>query len=162
VLVGLLSAICYLLSAVCYLLSAICYISNIQVYRAYEFSPFDLAILFSFCNKGKGEAKFETEEFKSSARDSASTLDFIVGSLGPDIDLLYTELIDMGNRSGAMSKIRPEHWNLLRTSLFSALETALGDAVFSEKVRQCWTEVFEAITNAMIKVLRPTRRRSIM
>lgn len=103
---------------------------------------------------------FQSKEFRESARECSSTLDFIVTSLGPDMDMLFTQLVEMGHDSGLFGKIRPEHWTLLEQSLMSALESTLGER-FDENTKASWERVFGAISSTIIKVLRPSRRRSV-
>ena len=110
--------------------------------------------------KSKDEKVYQSDEFKACACECASTLDFIVSSLGPDMDMLFAQLMEMGHDAGLFTKIRPEHWRLLEQSLISALEQSLGDR-FDSNTRTSWERVFDAVSSAIIKVLRPSRRRSI-
>jgi hypothetical protein len=119
--------------------------------------PFAVAVFLPF---KRDEKTYQSPEFKASACECASTLDFIVSSLGPDMDMLFSQLMEMGHEAGLFSKIRPEHWRVLEQSLLSALEDTLGDK-FDNNTRASWERVFDAISSAIIKVLRPSRRRSI-
>jgi hypothetical protein len=121
--------------------------------------PFVVAVFFPLFG-ARGEEVFQSKEFRESARECSSTLDFIVTSLGPDMDMLFTQLVEMGHDSGLFGKIRPEHWTLLEQSLMSALESTLGER-FDENTKASWERVFGAISSTIIKVLRPSRRRSV-
>ncbi|GKY90912.1 hypothetical protein MPSEU_000065200 [Mayamaea pseudoterrestris] len=129
-----------------------------MIRRSLELDPFAVAVFLPFGTKG--DKMYESPQFKASARECASTLDFIVCSLGPDMDMLFSQLMEMGNEAGLFAKIRPEHWRVLEQSMMSALEQTLGDK-FDANTRASWERVFDAVSSAIIKVIRPSRRRSI-
>lgn len=126
--------------------------------RAIEVSHDSLKLFFPFI--AKGDKMYDTKEFKDTAKQCASTLDFIVMSLGPDLDLLYNELINMAVDNGLSKKLRPEHWKTMRESLMFALEQSLGSG-WVGTTKAAWEEVYDTISAAMSKAFRPSRRASI-
>lgn len=102
---------------------------------------------------------YASDEFKRSARECSNTLDFVVTSIGPDMDVLFGQLIDMVTSSDLFGRLRPEHWNVFRESLLFSLKDTLGDR-FDDKARASWEKVFDSISAAMKKFLRPSRRAS--
>jgi hypothetical protein len=134
------------------------YVLLLLLDRSYELNPVSLALFFSFARKGN--EMFSTPEFKCAARECSSTLDFIVSSLGPDLDVLFAQLLEMGTGSPGFHQLRPEHWGVFRQALLFALEKRLGDR-FDDEQRKAWHKVFDHISGAMIKVLRPSRRASM-
>lgn len=136
-----------------------CFDVLISPRRSLELDPFAASAFFPFAIKD--ESVFTTSQFQEYACECASTIDFIVGSLGPDMDMLLQQLMEMGTDSGLFVKMRPEHWRVLEQALLAALEAILGDR-FDDKARASWKRIFDSISSAIIKVLRPSRRRSVI
>jgi len=103
---------------------------------------------------------FECTEFLDYSKECVSTLDFVVTSIGPDMDILFTQLLEIVQSSDCFAKLRPEHWDMAGQVIITSLEATLGSK-FDKVSRDSWMHVYNSITSSMIKVLRPSRRRSI-
>lgn len=103
---------------------------------------------------------FESKEFVSAAKECASTIDFVVTSVGPDMDILFAQLCEMATETQNFYKVRPEHWTVLGQSLIDAMEKSL-DTEFDDEARDAWVQVFDHISAAMIKFFKPSRRASM-
>lgn len=76
-------------------------------------------------------------------------IDSTFGLLGPDAELLESFLSELGQRHHQMG-VKPKHFDLLGEVLQSELRAIL-DKNWSSQIEQAWSEVFNAITNCIVK-----------
>jgi len=74
-------------------------------------------------------------------------IDFAVGFLGPDLELLQNDLVSLGKRHKAYGVI-PRHLFSMEHAVIYALEEMLGDN-FPKEDRRAWELVFQMIIKAM-------------
>lgn len=74
-------------------------------------------------------------------------IEFIVCFIGPDVAVLYDDLIYLGARHKAYG-LKPRNLFSLEHSLFYAMEELLEDT-FTREERRAWEEVFQMIIEAM-------------
>src|SRR3569832_2526068 len=108
-----------------------------------ELSPLSVAMFFPFGSKG--DKMYGCKEFQDCSKECLSTLDFVVTSIGPDMDILFTHLMDIATSCECFGKLRPEHWTVIGQVLISSLEDTLGSR-FDETARDSWTQVYESIS----------------
>jgi len=125
---------------------------------AFKLSPLSVSLFYPYWVKG--EKMIETKDFAEGCRNVSSTLDFVVASLGPDMDMLVGQIIEIGTENGTFARARPEHLRIVKESIMSALDNALGEQL-DEPVRGCWVTVIERISEALRPVLKPSRRASM-
>jgi hypothetical protein len=117
-------------------------------------APLSFSLLFPFGTLG--EEMFQSAEFQDAVRTCTYTLDFAVSSLGPDLDVLFGQLVEICLEYENFSRVRSCHWAVMETALISALEETLGDR-FDTETKDAWVSVFSAISQEMIAVIKPRK-----
>merc|ERR1711907_810789 len=65
-------------------------------------------------------------------------------------DMLRSILLDVGETHRSKKKVKPEYFPVLGECLLECLEETLGPKIFSEKAKQCWTNVYQALAQVMV------------
>lgn len=95
----------------------------------------------------------ESKSYKECMSETVQILDFIVDSLGTDIDLLQFQLNDIITERKSMKRVRPEHWGIMGKALLSTLKEKLGDK-FDRECRESWDYAFDSISEMMIDAMK--------
>lgn len=114
--------------------------------RLFELHP-RTKIVFGY-DKGEEEGQISAQVH---AKAFASLIDSIFQMLGPDIDFTEEILIQVGRKHKAVG-VSPSYIPFMGEALIYALEKSLGTAL-TEEQRNSWHEVFESISNVIIKAL---------
>lgn len=86
-------------------------------------------------------------QFQESAIGVGHKIDFLVGALGTDVELIDCEMAEMTRKYGdKVKRVRPEHWKLMSAALVSTLEETLGEARFDKECRESWETAFDALS----------------
>jgi hypothetical protein len=78
-------------------------------------------------------------------------LDIAVGFLGPDLEPIESQLVELGRRHGAHG-CKPKHWHMVEEALFHVFEVALGEK-FTPEIQMCWEILFNFLGYHMIQGL---------
>merc|ERR1711907_716413 len=65
-------------------------------------------------------------------------------------DMLRSILLDVGETHRSKKKVKPEYFPVLGECLLECLEETLGPKIFSEKAKQCWMNVYQALAQVMV------------
>mmetsp|Transcript_13558 Transcript_13558/g.25878 ORF Transcript_13558/g.25878 Transcript_13558/m.25878 type:complete len:156 (-) Transcript_13558:105-572(-) len=78
--------------------------------------------------------------------------DSVLQLLGPDVEFIEEILYSVGKRHSKMG-VCPGYFPYLGTALFYALEETLGPSNWSPEDQTAWEEVYEMISNEMVKAI---------
>jgi hemoglobin-like flavoprotein len=97
------------------------------------------------------------EPDKQHAQLFGTMMDLIVHMLGPDLDPLTEELMELGERH-AKYGVTSKHYPILGEALMKTLFEFLGEKGF---VAECWMHLYRYISLVMIRGARRVRRQQI-
>ena len=78
-------------------------------------------------------------------------VDIALSYLGPDLEPLEVQLVDLGSRHVA-KHCKPKHWPMVGVALFHTLEQLLGDK-FTKEIQDCWVTLYNFLGYHMIRGL---------
>ena len=78
-------------------------------------------------------------------------LDIVLSYLGPDLEPLEDQLVELGARHVAR-QCKPWHWPMVGVALFHTLEQVLGDK-FTKEIQDCWVILYNFLGYHMIRGL---------
>ena len=116
--------------------------------KVFQKAPLSLTLLFSFGTEG--DKMYSTSAFQETCDESASVLDFVITSLGADMDIVKMQLMEIAEQHKGFENIRPEHWIILGKALIEALEETLGDK-FEASTKSCWASAFDSVSTMMME-----------
>merc|ERR1711907_468896 len=93
---------------------------------------------------------YQSRPFVAHAKAFVHILDKAFDMLGPNVDMLRSILLDVGETHRSKKKVKPEYFPVLGECLLECLEETLGPKIFSEKAKQCWTNVYQALAQVMV------------
>merc|ERR1711907_550906 len=93
---------------------------------------------------------YQSRPFVAHAKAFVHILDKAFDMLGPNVDMLRSILLDVGEMHRSKKKVKPEYFPVLGECLLECLEETLGPKIFSEKAKQCWTNVYQALAQVMV------------
>jgi hemoglobin-like flavoprotein len=70
--------------------------------------------------------------------------------LGPDIEMLTDILLELGKKHVSYG-VKPEYFPSMGKSLIMAIEKTLGKDNFDADTKDCWVEVYGALSYDMIR-----------
>jgi hemoglobin-like flavoprotein len=118
------------------------------VYRLFRLAPLSLTLLFPF--GVEGDKMYDTPAYRETAQEFAFTIDFVVMSLGSDMDMVFTQLLEISQQHAHFQRVRPEHWQILGRALMGALDKTLGGRM-NDATRDCWASAFDTVSTGMIQ-----------
>ncbi|KAG7357816.1 globin-like protein [Nitzschia inconspicua] len=77
-------------------------------------------------------------------------LDKAIGMIGPDIEMLTDILMELGKKHVSYG-VLPQFFPSMGRSLIETLEETLGKDAFDVETKNCWTEVYGALSYDMIR-----------
>jgi len=89
-------------------------------------------------------------KFMDFAKKFIRMLDMAVDMLGPDMDVVESQLYD----SGVMHKrfgVTPVHFEKMGEALIYTLQRILGKRSFTDKTQQSWKEIYNFMSMTMIQ-----------
>jgi hemoglobin-like flavoprotein len=90
----------------------------------------------------------ENQGFEAAAEDTARMIDFVVASLGSDMDILQMQLKEMASSQEKLHRVRPEHWSVMSRALLLALESSLKER-FDDDCKMGWAAVFDSVADML-------------
>jgi hemoglobin-like flavoprotein len=78
-------------------------------------------------------------------------VDIALTFLGPDLEPLEEQLIELGGRHVAR-QCKPRHWPMVGVALFYTLDKALGHK-FTKEIQDCWIILYNFLGYHMIQGL---------
>lgn len=79
-----------------------------------------------------------------------TVLDKALGMLGPDIEMLTEILLELGKKHVSYG-VKAEFFPAMGRSLIASLEETLGKDKFNAEIKDCWVEVYGALSYDMIR-----------
>mmetsp|Transcript_2891 Transcript_2891/g.6156 ORF Transcript_2891/g.6156 Transcript_2891/m.6156 type:complete len:161 (+) Transcript_2891:79-561(+) len=107
-------------------------------------SPLSLTLLLPFATDGEKILENDTQ-FKAVAAETAYMVDFIVSSLGTDMDIVKMQLEETFAAHENFKRVRPEHWTLMGKAMLEALGETLGDR-FNSNMADCWAHACDSVS----------------
>jgi len=101
--------------------------------------------LFNF---GDNEIIKSNPAFWKHAHTMVDMIDCAVAFLGPDLEPLEEDLIELGGRHVAY-RVEPQFLPVMGIAVFTALDKILGDR-FDEKAQESWQKIFQFMISKMI------------
>lgn len=126
--------------------------SKFFVNRFFEDAPLSLKLMFPFASMG--DAMYDSPEFAEAARQAANSLDGLVGCLGSDVDISVTQMMELVEDKRKLSRLRREHWKLLKDVLLQSLTKILGESRLSKEESACWESCYETLSNHLLEQMR--------
>jgi hemoglobin-like flavoprotein len=120
--------------------------SQSVICRIFEFDT-ELMKLFKF---DKADLK-SNAKFRAHADSMVDMMDMAVSLLGPDLDPLAEDLVDLGQRHIAYG-VKLEYLPIMERAVLHAMEEMIPK--FSSKDRKSWELVFHFMISNMIKGMR--------
>jgi methyl-accepting chemotaxis protein len=77
-------------------------------------------------------------------------IDKALGMLGPDIELLTEILMELGKKHVNYG-VKPEYFPSMGRALIHSVQGVLGEAAFTEEIKDAWVEVYGALSYDMIR-----------
>jgi hemoglobin-like flavoprotein len=123
------------------------------LFRMFELEP-DCIRMFGFPTDTRYDDPLLSTNDKFMKKGVALILavDVALSFLGPDLEPLEAQLVELGGRHVARSQCKPQHWPMVGVALFHTLETALGHK-FTPEVQRCWTVLYNFLGYHMISGL---------
>jgi hemoglobin-like flavoprotein len=90
----------------------------------------------------------ESREFQEVAEDTARMIDFVVASLGSDMDILQMQLTELASSQENLRRVRSEHWSVMSRALLLALESTLQER-FDDDCKLGWAAVFDSVADML-------------
>ncbi len=121
-------------------------------HRMFELEP-DCIRMFGFPSDTKHDdpALSNDEKFIKKGIALVVAVDIALSFLGPDLEPLEDQLVDLGTRHVAR-QCKPKHWPMVGVALFYTLEQALGDK-FTKEIQDCWVTLYNFLGYHMIRGL---------
>lgn len=98
---------------------------------------------------------FDSEDFVETARTTSTLIDMSVSLLECELDVLFGQLLEIGLEHTNFPRVQPSHWPIMRDALLRTLEDH-----YQLKDTTAWAVVFDNLSNEMIEVIKPMRRKS--
>jgi hypothetical protein len=121
-------------------------------FRIFELEPDSIRMIgFLPGTKFDDPALSTNEKFVKTGIAVVVMLDTVLSLLGPDLEPLEEQLIELGRRHVAR-QCKPKHWPMVGVALFYTLQTLLGDK-FTKDVQDCWIVLYNFLGYHMIQGL---------
>jgi hemoglobin-like flavoprotein len=120
--------------------------------KIFELDP-ETIVMFGFpaSTKYDDPKLSEDKAFMAKSIRLLKAIDVAVGCLGPDLQPLEEQLLDLGARHTAMN-CRPHHWPVVGKALMHVLGVCLGDRLSSAD-RESWTVIYNFLSFHMVRGL---------
>jgi hemoglobin-like flavoprotein len=107
--------------------------------------------LFGFNTKSikSDDDLFKCPRFLAHGKYFVQILDKVVDMLGPDLDMLTEILLELGDEHKERG-VKTEWFPIMGVALLECMADMLGPKIFSTETKQCWLEVYKAITDIII------------
>ena len=114
--------------------------------RMYEIAP-DAWGIFPWSSE---EMSNKDEKFISFAKKFVRMLDVAVDMLGPDMDVVESQLYDLGTFHKRYG-VTPKHYELMGQALVQTLKKVLGRRSFTDRTDKAWKDTFDFMSMTMIQ-----------
>lgn len=94
-----------------------------------------------------GDKPSDRDQFREMATETASLIDFIVSSLGADMEIVKMQLSETFESHENFARVRPEHWNLVGQAVLEALQETLGEAKWDTQTADCWATTCDYLSS---------------
>jgi hemoglobin-like flavoprotein len=96
-----------------------------------------------------GQDAQSSQQFEAHARTIFDMIDLIVCALGPDLEPIESDLIDLGRRH-VRHGVPSSYLHAMERSVIDSMSTMLGIG-YSESDREAWKIIFKFLTSHMIR-----------
>lgn len=98
----------------------------------------------------KEDFEAKDEKVLAHARLFVKMLDLAVHMLGPDLEIVEEQMMDLGQMHGRYG-VKKEHYAIMGKALDSALQKVLGKRSYTKRAQESWVFIFKFMTDAMMK-----------
>ena len=92
----------------------------------------------------------KSKPFLFQAANFINMIDMTLNMLGPDIEMLTEIMAELGRKHATAYGVTPSMFTIINKCLIETLVEFLGNDVMNFKVRICWEEVLDGLTNDML------------